>query len=149
MSTTIRENADKLLAEAMLLGGNRLVKVVQKLIDLNVPIPIDEWMVFRYGGIGKKALSELKKLGLVPDRSIAGLSCRAWVCLDNNGIRTKSEAKAKILSGFLHPDRSIKIRNYGWKTHKEVCKWAGLPEPFPEKRPVICPHCGKDIHSKP
>ena len=74
-----------------------------------------------------------------------GLSVRAANCLSNVGIMSRDDAKTGILSGNLHPTKNH-TRNLGWKTFKEVCKWAGLKEPKRGRKLILfCPHCGKNL----
>lgn len=74
-----------------------------------------------------------------------GLSVRAANCLWNMSIESREEALEAYNSGRLRPGKRGP-RNYGWKSHKEVAKWLGLPEPQkPAPRvyaPKVCPHCG-------
>ena len=152
---TMRGEAGRLLGAATLLGGKRLTSIIEMLAESDVAIPMDEWDALKYRNVGRKALSELKQLGLVKESPANELSCRAANCLNNAGIETKEQARQAIIEGRLKPDKKAwnwnapnqnrGIRNYGWKTHKEVCKWVGLPEPHKPKRVQICPHCGKDV----
>ena len=73
-----------------------------------------------------------------------GLSVRAANCLWNINIRSREQALEAYQSGRLKPLKYP--RNYGWKSHKEVAKWLGLPEPQKQAPrvyvPKVCPHCG-------
>jgi hypothetical protein len=69
---------------------------------------------------------ELKKRGgdVWPEFS---LSLRAIHCIERAFGRAdvhKRDVKRELKSGKLSPG---KVHNYGWKTHREVCKWAGVP----------------------
>ena len=62
-----------------------------------------------------------------------GLSARAANCLCIFNFSSRAEVLASLISADgLHPARD-RYRNYGWKTHKEVATWLGLPEPVPGK----------------
>lgn len=78
-------------------------------------------------------------------RWMDGLSVRAANCLWNININSREEALEAYQSGRLHVGKRGP-RHYGWKSHKEVAKWLGLPEPQkPAPRvyaPKVCPHCG-------
>jgi hypothetical protein len=68
---------------------------------------------------------ELKKRGgdIWPEYS---LSLRAIHCIERAFGRPdvhKRVVKRALESGKLSPG---KVHNYGWKTHREVCKWAGV-----------------------
>jgi hypothetical protein len=55
------------------------------------------------------------------------LSLRAIHCIHRAFKRTnvkKHEVIRALKSGKLRPGN---VYNYGWKTHREVCKWAGVP----------------------
>ena len=72
----------------------------------------------------------------------AGLSVRAANCLNNRNLVTRDQIMEAVKNGTLHP-KNRNTRNYGWKSHAEVCKWLGLPEPQKSKpRLTVCPHCG-------
>ena len=71
------------------------------------------------------------------------LSARSANCLRKAGIRDKESAIRAVKTGFLHPDNR-KLMNYGWVSHKEVCRWLNLPEPR-KKTKKVCPHCGGDL----
>jgi len=76
-----------------------------------------------------------------------GLSVRVSNCLNCCDINNREELLEAYKCGKLHA-QSLWPPNYGWKSHKEVAKWLGLPEPHkPIKRlyfssPKACPHCG-------
>jgi hypothetical protein len=58
-----------------------------------------------------------------------GLSARANRCLATTGIPAEKEAVLHALkTGALYP--FIRPALYGRKTHREVCRWAGLDESF-------------------
>lgn len=90
-----------------------------------------------------------------------GLSVRSINCLTNiipyeilENITPESAldwVRKGISNGMIYPE---KLRNYGWKSHREVCNWAGIKPPrrTPPKKvkliatlnlPMKCPHCGK------
>ena len=54
------------------------------------------------------------------------LSVRALHCIERaleKTDATKREIVHALKSGKLHPDNTY---SYGWKTHSEVCAWAGV-----------------------
>ena len=57
------------------------------------------------------------------------LNCRAANCISNAGVGFSRKAvREAIESGVLHPKKSSDcLRNYGWKTHKICCEYAGIP----------------------
>jgi hypothetical protein len=58
-----------------------------------------------------------------------GLSARANRCLSTAGIPAEKEAVLHALkTGALYP--YFRPALYGKKTHREVCRWAGLDESF-------------------
>jgi hypothetical protein len=77
-----------------------------------------------------------------------GLSMRANRGLTNAGIPAEKEA---VLQALLSGALSVysRPRNYGKKTHEELCRWVGLPEDLPPPRPgrplAICPCCGSVV----
>jgi hypothetical protein len=81
-----------------------------------------------------------------------GFSVRLANLLNNCNINSREEALEAYQSGRLRvtkadqKDWSSKTRGYGWKSHKELAKWLGLPEPqkSANKRHnlCVCPHCG-------
>ena len=75
-----------------------------------------------------------------------GLSVRAANCLWSRDIKSREELLAMYNSGRLRPRKRGGVRNFGWKSYREVAKWLGLPEPQkapPKIRvPKTCPHCG-------
>ena len=71
-----------------------------------------------------------------------GLSIRVQNALNNCWINTPEKAMEAFKSGKLRPCKYP--RNYGWKSHAELAKWLGLPEPTKLKHPPkVCLHCGK------
>lgn len=74
-----------------------------------------------------------------------GLGVRPANCLWNMNIESREQALEAYNSGRLRPGKRGP-RNYGWKSHKEVAKWLGLPEPQKHAPRVYlaktCPHCG-------
>lgn len=137
------------------LGEQRLQQIKEMMQERGYKIPMSEWEAIGLRGCGRMTLRELIKIGWVTESPASELSSRAAHCLSNVGIETKEQARQAITQGRLKPDKKPwkwnstnedrGVRNYGWKTHKEVCKWAGLPEPQKPKRMQICPHCGKDV----
>ena len=77
-------------------------------------------------------------------RCTDGLSVRTLSCLYNCNINSRQKILKAYQSGLLKPTKYP--RNYGWKRHKEVAKWLGLPEPQKTATRAylakICPHCG-------
>jgi hypothetical protein len=64
-----------------------------------------------------------------PKPSSNGLSARANRCLATAGIPAEKEAVLHALhTGALYP--FFRPTLYGSKTHREVCRWAGLHESF-------------------
>ena len=62
------------------------------------------------------------------------LNCRAANCISNAGVGFSRKAvREAIESGVLHPKKSSGLRNYGWKTHKICCEYAGIPHHYEEK----------------
>jgi hypothetical protein len=77
---------------------------------------------------------ELKRSGgeNIPEFS---LNTRAVHCIYKTFSRTnvtKSEVIEALKSGKLRPAETY---GYGWKTHREVCKWAGVS---PENGAIFC-----------
>jgi hypothetical protein len=74
-----------------------------------------------------------------------GLSTRAINCIYWFGIETKDQLLDAIQSYGLYPN---KTRNYGWKTHREICDWLKID--FVEKPKTVwikevCECCGQVI----
>ncbi len=72
-----------------------------------------------------------------------GLSVRATNCLTNCNLANREEILSAVQRGLLHPTKKDgygPLRNYGKKTHDEVCQWLGVP--VLEKPRKRCPHCG-------
>jgi len=62
------------------------------------------------------------------------LDCRSANCISNAGVGFSRESvKEAIESGVLHPS-ICSLRNYGWKTHKICCEYAGIPYHREEER---------------
>jgi hypothetical protein len=72
---------------------------------------------------------------------LALLSTRTQNALNHEGLWTREEVLAAVLSGKLK--FSCRVRNYGKKAHEEVCQWLGIK--LPKKKKRCCPHCGKEI----
>jgi hypothetical protein len=86
----------------------------------------------------KKAESELIPWKNDPNRTTTlTLSAKAQNALRNYGIKNKKQALKSYQDGDLHPSR---MRNYGWKTHNEVCEWLEVPviKENPEKKEFEC-----------
>ena len=69
------------------------------------------------------------------------------------GLKTRTSNILKMLNlnnreqvADARKDGTLSLRNhgYGWKTHLEIHKWLGLPEPVKGGR-KICLHCGKPV----
>ncbi len=88
-------------------------------------------------------------------KEFKGLSCRAFNCFylhrqskkgscewtsdysqteESNEYDTVEKVKSAIVSGKLHPNKSSHPRNYGWRTHTEVCTFVGLDDPLKDKK---------------
>ena len=87
------------------------------------------------------------------NKEFKGLSCRAFNCFylhrevvgdysfygdneykESDEYDTAEKVKAAIISGKLHPKRKPRPRNYGWRTHVEVCEHLGLMNPEKVKK---------------
>jgi transcriptional regulator with XRE-family HTH domain len=77
---------------------------------------VSKQMAYRYC---KDAENEEKREGAWDSE----LSYRTSNIINNFGINDKEEAREALLSGRL----GLRCRNYGVKTHKELCEWAGVP----------------------
>ena len=122
---------------------DNLVKLVTEQTKYKLPAFPDELMTLP--SVGQKAIQVLHDLGYVRQRDIpfSDLTVRAGSALYDLGIKNKNEARAMIESGRLAPG---KRRNYGDKTHREVCAWVGIKLPAKTKKKIrACPHCGKRI----
>src|ERR1041385_6575087 len=75
-----------------------------------------------------KRLQERHKQGEKGDPYF-GLSVRAANVCNHANLLNRSQIEAAIKDGRLHPRNTVGCRNYGWKTHREIHKWLGLPEP--------------------
>lgn len=81
-------------------------------------------------GVGGKRASQIvargeRILGLI-ERGVeeVELNCRAANCLSYHGINSsRKSVKEAIESGVLN----LQLRNYGRKTHKICCEYAGIP----------------------
>lgn len=73
-----------------------------------------------------KALAKIKEHEGNRDSILAGFSVRIKNCLKRQNLRDEESIIAAIKSGKLHPNFT---RNYGWVSHRQVCKKLGLPEP--------------------
>ena len=72
-----------------------------------------------------------------------GLSPRVCAAITNAGYFSKKQVKTAILENRLNPGTT---RNYGCKSHYELCGFLGIdpPEPLKKKKPGFiwrCPHC--------
>lgn len=139
----------EILNRAKEIGGKRLLRLITRMEAAGVKFPILPENALKYHGLGKKAFHEFEKLGLLqegPANPFRELSVRAWNVLSRLNLTTKEAVKECILAGKLHPDFKGRVtedqgtRNYGWKTHREVLKWVGLPVPAPVQNK--CCKCG-------
>jgi hypothetical protein len=73
-----------------------------------------------------------------PTKPANVLSKKALNCLATAGIPVDKEAVRKALETKILRPHSYP-RNYGKKTHAEVCRWVGTPQGF-------CPECGAPLH---
>ena len=107
------------------------MNVIRVLADADSQIPMEAGHAIKFKGIGKRAISQLEQMGLINKSPLSGLSFRAANCLAGAGIETKDQARKAMVEGRLNPDASRldRVRNYGLKTHKEVCKWLDSPNP--------------------
>ena len=72
----------------------------------------------------KKAQAEVMVWVNDPKReTFDTLSTVAYNALRNFGVKNKKHALQLFNEGELHP---VKLRNYGWKAHEEVCEWLGV-----------------------
>lgn len=72
----------------------------------------------------KKADEQLALWRNDPERkTMDTLSSKSINALNNYGIKNKKQALKAYQDGDLHPSR---MRNYGWKSHQEVCEWLGV-----------------------
>lgn len=126
-----KRELDALLKRAFDLGGTRLLTLITKLlVEAEVVFPLLESKAIKYRGVGRCGLEKLRQLGLLIEDPTSELTTRAANCLWRVGVKSKEEARAAILDGRIRvPKGKHKLLNYGWKTHREVCRWAGLPEP--------------------
>ena len=69
--------------------------------------------------------------GMDKDRiALMELGCRAYNALNRAGIATnKASVREAIEDGRLNPKSSKGPRNYGWKTHVQLCEYAGIENP--------------------
>lgn len=119
---------------AMRAGGRRLYSVVARLIGYGVLFPCHFKDAHHYSD---KITAKLIESGLVYN-PYDGLSSRATYCLMNADVDSKDQVAEAISTGKLNPlPGTTGVRNYGWKTHREVCAWAGLPVPQPKARGII------------
>ena len=95
-----------------------------------------------------KQLYSIAKHRLEWSNYFFGLSIKLGHLLNNIGIHNREQALEAFNSGKLKPGKGG-IRNYGWKSHKEMAKWLGLPEPMKPMAALLamqtCPHCGKKL----
>ena len=131
------------------LGGKRLRSAVESAVERGYDFPMSSAEALRRHGIGRVGLRILDSLGMIippPPDPYEGLTVRAINVLENLNIADKESARKAILEGKLGPQNSLHIRNYGIKAHREVCVWAGLPEPITlAKTCLVCPHCGGNV----
>lgn len=69
----------------------------------------------------------------------------------NLGYGSKAEVREAIAQGILKPKGHGSPRNYGFKSHRRVCEWVGLPYDPKSIRVLRCPHCSKIVqfYTKP
>jgi hypothetical protein len=75
-----------------------------------------------------------------------GLSVRANNCILAAGIKVEKESVLQaVLTGKLSPH--IRPRNYGKKTHREICRWLRIPESLKpsDVHLAVCPCCGSVV----
>jgi len=91
--------------------------------------------------------ARLKREKLWENHWAFGLSTRTNVILCAMGVNSLREAKSRFKE--LNPFSKRKPRGYGWKTHVELARFLGLPEPQKRKPSVfvgkVCPHCNKSL----
>jgi hypothetical protein len=99
--------------------------------DMEIKLDEDKLrLYFRH----KKAQAEVMIWVNDPKRiTLDTLSMLSRNALANYGIKTKKQAMKAYNDAELHPSR---MRNYGWKSHQEVCEWLGVPmvKENPEKK---------------
>jgi hypothetical protein len=121
----------KILPLAQKIGGKRLVSQLLILAQYSgeESVPLKKAWALKYRGVGMTAIRFLKAVGLVESdfAELNELSSRTRNLLLNAGIKNKAQAKQVILFGNKNY-KNIKIRNYGVKSHEEVCKWLGIKE---------------------
>ena len=74
---------------------------------------------------------EVIEEGMDKDRiALMELGCRAYSALNRAGIATnKASVREAIEDGRLNPKPSKGPRYYGWKTHVQLCEYAGIENP--------------------
>lgn len=151
--TTFREQEEDLVNQADAMGGAHLVNIVKMLAAEGATVPIPENRALMFDNVGPVAVAALRKMNVVSE-SERELWETAEEHLRQQGILTKDQAREAITEGRVLVDfGSPSWGRYGWKMHKHVCEWAGLPPPDKEamkrliksKRSKCCPHCGKEL----
>lgn len=109
--------------------------------ECGVRFPLGYCQAWKYRGVGRKTLEAWVKMGLIHD-GLSGLSTRAVKCLSHAGLLSRASVRSAIENRKLYPES---IRNYGIKTHAEVCQFAGIDPSEYRDPPKRCPHCGELI----
>ncbi len=124
----------------------QISKLVENLKNRGAVFPLEWRNALKYRGVGPFSMRLLLDQGFInpPVANGTELSTRAIGCLELFNINSKEEAKQRISEGTLGPNIPG-CRNYGMKTHKEVCAWVGIPVPIKPKKTITCPHCGKQF----
>jgi len=104
--------------------------------------------VGRHLGISKQRVSQIIALDLKRKQAntqwTAGLSVRNVALIQKLGLIGKTEVVYLINNGDIRP---FKWANFGAKSYRDLCKWAGV-EPrasLTPKRIKTCPHCNKPL----
>jgi hypothetical protein len=119
----------KVLPQAQKIGGKRLASKILMLANYagNQLVPLKKEHAIKYRGIGFDAIHAMQELGLVETDQFMELNelrSQTRNILVSLGITNKKKASAAIASGKL----GRRVRNYGVKSHEEVCKWLGVKE---------------------
>ncbi len=61
----------------------------------------------------------------------------------NNLIRRSTDYSILFVYGIKDAER---IKNFGEKSYRELCEWAGVP--YVKRGERVCPHCGLSASSK-
>ena len=121
-------------------------------LTLNQCIQMEEFEFLKFPGFGRKMRWQIEEfakfVGVEHGGSwMDGLSTRCKLCIHNMDLKSRDDVLQAYKSGRLKPEGKKHPRNYGWKSHREIAKWLGLPEPVKPKQAVLikCPHCGADL----